>query len=119
MGGWEVGRLAVNVPYHPFGTPMNTFRVSIPEAWEVGRLGGWRLTYLKAHLEPLYIPLEPRFLRPGRLGGWEAGWEAGWLAGRLAGSELTYLAARSEPLCIPLEPRFLRPGRLGGWLAVC
>ena len=95
------------------------------DGWEAGRLAGCQLTYLASRSEPLYIALEPRFLRPGRLGGWEAGWEAGWLAGRLAGSELTYLAARSEPLYIPLEPRFLRLGRLGwlggweaGWSAV-
>ena len=55
-----------------------TFRALIPEAWEAGRLAGWRLRYLATHSEPLYIALEPRFLRPGRL-GWLGGWEAGWL----------------------------------------
>ena len=47
-----------------------------------GRLGGWLaggLTWQNERSEPLYIPLEPRFLRPGRL-GWLGGWEAGWLA---------------------------------------
>ena len=46
-----------------------------------GRLGGWLAGVLRAEnvgSEPLYIPLEPRFLKPGRLGRL-GGWEAGWL----------------------------------------
>ena len=75
--------------------------------------------YLRSGLEPLYIslesrflslgsweagrciPLEPRFLRPGKLGGWEVytframipeAWEAGKLAGRLGGWKAGWLA---------------------------
>ena len=58
--------------------PIYTFRATIPEAWEAweaGRLAGCLLRYQRSRSEPVYIPLEPRFLRPGRL-GWLGGWEA-------------------------------------------
>ena len=43
--------------------------------WLAGgfRLEAGGLTHQRSRSEPLYMPLEPRFLRPGRLGGWEAG----------------------------------------------
>ena len=40
----EAGWSAVNVARGVFGTPIYTFRATIPEAWEAwedGRLGGW------------------------------------------------------------------------------
>ena len=96
------------------------FRASIPEAWEAGRLAGrqagWlagsQLTYLASCSDPLYIALEPRFLRPGRLGRL-----GGWLAGRPAVNVPCDPFGTFIYVYIPLEPRFLRLGRLGGWLA--
>ena len=84
MGGLEAGWSAGRRLTVPFGSPRYSFRATMPEAWEAWearRLGGWLagvLRYHRTHSEPLYIPLETRFLRPGRLGRM-GGLEAGWL----------------------------------------
>ena len=57
LEAWEAGRLAVKVPCVRFGTSIYTFRASIPEAWEAGRLEGWEWL-------------------GGRLAGWAAGRES-------------------------------------------
>ena len=85
MDGWEAGRLAgwgVNVAKCPFGTPIYTFRATIPEAWEAweaGRLAGCLLTYQRSRSEPLYISF--RATIPEAWEAWEAGRLEGWLAG--------------------------------------
>ena len=52
LGGWEAD---VKVPIVVFGIPIYTFRATIPDAWDAGRLGAWLAGWLAGGFKLVWL----------------------------------------------------------------